>query len=203
MDTETFKLLQQADWATIGRALLAFARWRASNYAWRQGYDDGLGLGETCEDIVQEVILKTINGDRHWDPSKGKLLPWLRDQVRSEIDHHFYQSANQHEIPFPQNEDQEDESVEQIIPFNDSLHASIPKPEQAILDKEKRGIIKQRVDSLYDAIDGIPVLEEIFEAILDGCEPKPRELAKQLGIPVQDVNNRLKRIRRRARKGAK
>jgi predicted transcriptional regulator len=40
-----------------------------------------------------------------------------------------------------------------------------------------------------------------MNAILNGCEPKPRYLAAELGVSFEDINNRLKRLRRRAMKG--
>ena len=57
--------------------------WLTANYRWRYGNNFELAVGVTVEDIVHEVIEKTMNGTRQWDPDKGELLPWLRDQVKS------------------------------------------------------------------------------------------------------------------------
>ncbi|HOU12774.1 MAG TPA: hypothetical protein PKZ84_06630 [Anaerolineae bacterium] len=203
MDIETFKLLQQAGWDTIGKKLLAFTVWRAQNYRWRRGDGFELVVGKTCEDIVQEVILKTLNGDRHWDPNKGELLPWLKDQIKSELDHFAKSTAHRYEKPIPQDENQEDDTgmLDCLAQIHNSINTSISEPEQAIVDTEDRAGIKQQVNALFEIVDGVPELEQILEAVIDGCEPKPRELADWLSISVQEVNNRLKRIRRQARKG--
>ena len=44
----------------------------------------------------------------------------------------------------------------------------------------------------------IRTLQKIMDLIMEGVEPEPRSLAAYLGIDVAEVNNRLKRLRRRA-----
>ena len=63
--------------------------------------------------------------------------------------------------------------------------------------KKEHLLQAERVNALFQAVSGEQELEEVLEAIMNGCEPKPRYLAAELGVPVEDINNRLKRLRRR------
>ena len=74
-------------------------------------------------------------------------------------------------------------------------------PEAILLEKEAAAQAAERADVVFQAVNDEPELEAVMSAILDGCEPKPRYLAAQLGISVEGINNRLKRLRRRAMKG--
>lgn len=199
LDPETYRLLYEQDWDAIGKELVAFAVFWARNYKWRRGETWELAAGETVADIVQEVIVKTIEGRRKWDPHKGALVPWLKDQVKSEIDHLCHSRPHKYEVPIPENEDGEElaDRVVHCASRRSNLDPTLIRdPEEIILKQEE---IKQREDALFQAADGDPQLEEILDVITD-CEPKPRHLAAEIGVPVEDINNRLKRLRRRALK---
>jgi RNA polymerase sigma factor (sigma-70 family) len=201
LNSEVFNELQQADWRTIGKDLVAFARWWADHYQWRSGGTQLLPQGKTLEDVVQDVIVKTIEGRRHWDPRKGPLLPWLKDQIRSEIDALAKSAPHTRELAFP--EDQEGylpaEDIEYPA-FENGVFpgAASPDPTLITIEEEERAYDKQMADALFDAVDHQPELEQVLVAILDGCDPEPRYLAETLGTSVQDINNRLRRLRRRA-----
>ncbi len=60
--------------------------------------------------------------------------------------------------------------------------------------------MERRANMIFNAVSGEPELEEVVEAIINGCEPKPRYLAAEIGVPVEDIYNRRKRIRRRVSK---
>ena len=76
LEPETLDLLQEMDWSAIRKALLTYTTWRARSYRWNRGESSDLAKGYTVEDVVQEVIVKTFEGVRKWDPEKGQLLPW-------------------------------------------------------------------------------------------------------------------------------
>jgi DNA-directed RNA polymerase specialized sigma24 family protein len=201
LNPDTFRQLQEANWAVIGKALTTFAHYWADRYQWRRGTSDLLPQGNTIDDIVQRVILKTIEGTRSWDPAKGPLLPRLKDQVKSEIDALAKSAAHTREIPFPRTEDGEEltNSVEQRAVENGILgDPHPPTPETVILAGEEAERVKKKTNALFEAIEGEEELEVVLEAIINGCEPKARYLAEAIGIPVGDVYNRLKRLRRRA-----
>jgi hypothetical protein len=58
-----------------------------------------------------------------------------------------------------------------------------------------------KIDALLEASSGHPELEEIVYAIVEGqCDGKPRELAKYLGKPVEEIYQNVRALRRRAEK---
>ena len=65
-----------------------------------------------------------------------------------------------------------------------------------LIEKEK---MEWRRAMIAQWAGGIPELEKVVDAVASGCEPKPRHLAMELGVPVEDIYNRMKRLRRRAR----
>lgn len=107
MDEEKFELLSKADWKVIGEKLTAFAAFRAWNYKWKHGGNLGLAAGQTAEDIAQEVIVKTIEGTRNWDPQRGPLMPWLYEQAKSLIDHLYQSKAHRYERRISETDDGE------------------------------------------------------------------------------------------------
>ena len=198
-----FRQLQEADWGAIGKELLAFAVWWAERYPWRSGTTQILPRGNTLEDIVQQVILKTIEGRRKWDPAKGPLVPWLKDQIKSEIDALAKSAPHNREIPFPEGEEGEErqdlqDKVEQRAVESGVLGRTRPQsPESIVLEREEAERTAEKVNAIFQAVEGEPELEEVLDAILAGCV-RPRDLAEELDVPIREIYNRLRRLRRRA-----
>ena len=175
-----FKELSEADWGAIGAELLAFAAWRARNYRWAAGRRIDFAPGIALDDVVQRVIEKTLSGERRWDPQRGPLIPWLKDQVKSILDALAQSASSRYEMLPPGDNNEVEKRDAMQVP-----------------DPEKNALVKARIDALFGAVSDEPELEEIVEAIISGCDPTPRHLADELGVAVNDVNNRLKRLRRR------
>lgn len=184
MDEKTLRLFEGTDWRVIRRELLAYVTWRAHHYWWYRGHDLELTEGATVEDVVQEVIVKTLSGIRHWDPTRGELLPWLQAQSNSIIDALAKSAPHRHEVC--------------LLEAEAPTVTQLSDPLEIILEKEVKKQLEQKVDTLLRIVETEPELKEVLEVILEGCEPKPRHLAVELGVPVEDINNRLKRLRRRA-----
>ena len=202
MTPEIYQLLKNTDWDVVGKQLLAFTIWRVQNYRWGTYSRWELPQGKTPEDIVQQVIEKTLSGKRHWDPQEGPLLPWLKDQVKSIVDALFQSAAHRHEVQIPEDEDTH-ESLDSIPPqqqTTENFATPILDPEINLMEKEEAEWTAKNVNALFAALSGEPELQQVLTAMLDGCEPKPRFLAKELGVSVSEINNRLKRLRRHAMK---
>ncbi len=208
MDPSVFEQLQKADWGEIGKRLVVFAERLARRYYWQTGtWCNHLAKGATPEDIVQHVITKAFAGERQWDPARGPLETWLRWCIKS-VMYALYQAGN-HEVQ-PPIETEEEGSMDWMDWIDWAAwkrgyvgsNSPPQTPEETLLAAEEHTAAKQRVQVLLDDVSDAPELERIILAILDGCEPKPRFLAEELNIPVEEVNNQLKRLRRRIRKEA-
>ena len=193
---QIFSFLATTNWDEVSRRVLAYTISLAQNRRWRGqigGVDKSAELtnGVSCEDIVQQLIEKTIKGERKWDPDKGELEPWLCAQVKSAISHLIESSVHKHERA-DVSEELDNRPATAVVA---SSSARFAVGTEIIVLREIDAAAK--VAAIYDVTADDPEVEELVTAILDGCESKPRMLAQQLGTDVQDINNRLKRLRRR------
>lgn len=199
-----FQELHAADWENIGKEMLSFALWWASRYRWSSGSPEILPLGNELADVVQRIILQTINGERNWDPDKGELLPWLKDQTKSVIDALAKSASHRKENPiFSEEDDGLSDRKEMIaLEINPSENQDRMSPEEFIIcqenEQERRDRALYKYSALFCAIEGDTELEEILEAVIDGVDLKARLLAGKLEVPVEDIYNRLKRLKRKA-----
>jgi len=191
LDQITYGLLERQDWGRIGPRLAAYAAKKARAYCLVR-YGRELALGTTAEDITQAVILDTISGQRHYDPNKGELLPWLYSQVRSEVDALAKSAPRRHEVPltFGQGRDEaEEEPLERFSPPltpSDDPGESVP----ASIDA------KRAFDAVCELVKGDQELESMLLVLADGCDPRPRFIAEELGVPVETVYNCKRRLER-------
>lgn len=191
--------LWQADWGTLRNELLAYATWRAGYYRWYRGGPPELAAGQTVEDVVQEVIIKSLSGVRRWDPDKGPLLPWLQDQVKSVIDALAHSAAHRREVQTPAGDGRAGSPRGESADLaTSSLRGATGDPLEILLEKERQVELERRVSALRAAVAAEPALRELLEAILVGSATRPRHVAATLGVPVADIYNRLKRLRRLA-----
>jgi DNA-directed RNA polymerase specialized sigma24 family protein len=199
---ETFQQLKETEWGSVGQELLAFTIQRVQNYKWGTYSWQELPKGRTPEDIVHHIIEKTLTGERHWDPQKGPLVPWLKDQVKSVVDAVCHSATRRREIPTPTDadEDSDDLRSSQRLALDNFPSPTEVNPENILLEKEEAEWEAKKINALFAAVSGQPELQQILSVIMDGCEPKPRYIAAEIGVSESEVNNRLKRIRRHALK---
>lgn len=193
--------LRSQDWGEIGPKLLAFAEFRARMYRWSRGTTEILPKGHTLKDVVQKVIIKTINRDRKWDPDKGDLVPWLLDQVKSELDALAKSASHKYEGPIVENDPGTSDDNAYQVQYE---LVERQTPETILLEKEERlereQQAKRKVDSIFQAIEDDAELEELVNAMMEGHGPKPRFLAEALNVEVEDIYKRRKRLLRRVGK---
>jgi DNA-directed RNA polymerase specialized sigma24 family protein len=180
MDDRCRAGLVEADWKDIGVRLAGYASWKARNAAWRCGGSAVLAGGRTAEDIASEAILKVLAGDRGWDPDRGPLLPYLRRVVDSLLSHLALSADNR-------------------LVQTDGRRLAAGVPVQSLLGNPTASS-DERINELRRALarDRDEALLVIVDAVLAGCEPRPQALAATVGVAVHEINNRLKRLRRRA-----
>ncbi len=199
MEIKTFEDLElEANRKRIGKLLCAVSRVWAGRYPQLDyGLNGELALGVTHEDIVQTVIQKAISGERRWDPKKGELEPWLKEQVKSEVSNLATKAATLRESVLP--EVQPEEGSLDRLEFSsrsvaDSLFTQPKTPEAVMLTRER---IQQEADLIMAAPDGDPELEQLLDVILETHLVKPAELAQRLNRPVDEVYHLLRKLRRR------
>lgn len=197
MEPELLERLNAQDWKRLGRVLVRYALWRARINAWKEGArDTSVRLGRSAEDVVAAVIAKVFAGERTWDPARGELLPTLKRQVDSELDHLWKRQAGRKEVPAPEDaptREAQEAHAASLDPFSEPSN-----PEAHTQRREELVTATARVTALFGAVADDPELQELIDAVLEIGRTEPRHLATHLGVPVKDVYNRLKRLRRRA-----
>lgn len=85
-----------------------------------------------------------------------------------------------------------------MLDIEDLFNAQALNPLEMLIEQEAWTQQVKHVEQLLQAVSGEPELEQIVQLIISGCEPRPRYLATESGVPVNEINTRLKRLRRRA-----
>lgn len=164
--------------------LILFASVRCSELTWH-GILGGAPLrGKEPGDYVQEAIQLFFVGRRKWDPEKCSLKAFLEGVIRSTTNHNSEDKENTDTIRSRAANEQGEE-----IDLMDQL----PSNELSFEEKEK---IEERETRLWEFIDFLsdhPEISPVFEAIYDGVI-KPASIAERLGISVNEVTNRKKRL---------
>ena len=202
MNTSKLQMLQEFPWEDHYPGLVAIADHIIQGKSWNM---ELIPKGQTAESIVQDVIDKTITGQRNWDPDRGPLLMWLKWVIRSDISHLATSAAHRSEVHSDkfEEEDSEDEAFEAWV-YQSSLHNSENEsPEDKIInvetETERNEIARAKIEALLEVSNGKPELEAIVFAMIDGnCSSKPQDLAAFLGKPVKIINQNLRTLRRKA-----
>ena len=201
-----FLELTEEEWKELFSDLLAYTIGLVRKKYWRH---DLLPKGLAEEDIVQRLVIKTINGERNWDPSKIDLRTFLFTQIKSLVSHLFEYKEYKHETHVDETEDDLLEVIDREMlasPDNESPYTM--SPEDALLAKEKRDKdkldAKKTIDALIEECSEDPELEEVLYAVEEllgrGQSAGKHDLAEYLGVPREDIYNRVKRLRRRVQK---
>ncbi len=219
MDEDIYRELVNQDWPALYGKLVLYAHYRARvmNYPRRtEGHSElraelgvepdlELGLGQTVLDVVHTVIAKAFEGKRHWRPSDGPLLPWLKRQVDSEMDH-LYQSKDFRTETQLEKTDEEGHLLVEMervhhLEGNSDLAAHARRLEDANVEGEERLAqeehARRQVDRLLDVISDDPELMVIFDAMMDGAD-KAENIARLKALPVEEVYRLKRKLRRRA-----
>lgn len=178
---------------------MKYATWRAQYYGWLDSSNNLLsGLDFTIDDIIQEVIIRAISGDREWDPSRGNLLNWLKFQINSVMDAWIKSARGKFEVPFAaDNEDPDTKESTDSISLEEAADGKIHGSEKALIDRETTQDEQHFLSLVFDAISDDPELVTLFDAIVDLGDNRPRILAEALNTSTTDINNRKRRWARR------
>lgn len=177
-------------WAEYHKRLTLHAGGLFIAYGWRVNRNWAGPGGVTPGDIAANAILKVLDGTRRYDPSTGlKLMTFLRNVVRSLVNHLAEAADTQHRRPMPQVRLNDAEDPADIEPEGDEPEPLENCIKNEILDKLKA----------VAAEDGDSLVAKILEC-LDADITKPAEIAEYLNVDVKTINNAQKRLWRKTEK---
>ncbi len=186
---QVFTLLESHPWDETIARLALYAKRKMMRLMWRNSREGTPPGGKEPEDIVQEVIARTFDGKRMWDPVKHPdLYPWLQGQVDSLISGLVRSRENRQTISITTFEE---------MPFLEESETETP--ERLALEAEKESECETVILEILDFLQTEPELKRIVEAILDSPTgaPKRADLAAKLDITVEELESRKKRLFRR------
>jgi hypothetical protein len=151
---------------------------------------DKLIGGTQTADIVQDAICKLYTGERTWDPKTNPdLLKFLTKSIIPSLVYNYYNdSLVKTEIRSSDLNPSLSEEKEDTGDFWENTKGKGPLPDEEIYAKEIINTIRKNLEEDNDD-DGLIIFEEIIKG------NKPLEIKEDLGIPIKDIYNAIKRIR--------
>ncbi|MDX2086351.1 MAG: ECF-type sigma factor [Kofleriaceae bacterium] len=165
--------LREADWDVLTPRLVASARWRYIVATGRCPH------GSAAEELVQEAIVRVLDGRRSWhrdDPPE--LWRFLSGVMRSIVDEIFKKRRRETQ----RRDDQDIDGIE------------VPSVASVLFDP--RLDLEPRLDLIEEAIGDDEELQTLYLAILE-CPGKREDIAAYLEMPVSNVSVLTKKMQRR------
>lgn len=148
----------------------------------RRAFGPALGAPE---DYVNQAILDTLNGDRHWREDIG-LFQHLCGVISSLVS----RDANRKENAAVS-------QVESGVAGTESPDTG-PDPEEHLLATEAEARQRQLIERVRSDLQDDPPLQALAELILTHADPPPpRRLAEAIGCSVEIVYQMRRRLQRR------
>jgi hypothetical protein len=187
------EILRGPDGERIWLALVDYAQKLARRRGWRS--DKTLPQGSSPRDIVGDVVIKLLEGERIWDETKEpSLLNASKGMVRSETGHLFADYEVSHVEPIektvPDGNQRNAEMFEKEVPY--------PNPQQELLEREQAHLEMTALVLILEEIEGEGDLESVFLALY--TSDSPQEIAEQTGLPLQRVYSLRRELQRKAAK---
>lgn len=200
VSSEIYEILASADWETLGKNMLARAIWRGST-RYRITPTTLFARGCSIDDVISHIIQSVFEGSRKWDPRQKDLEEWLLSQVDSVMDWWLKLRENKNlvyeEFESIERKEDGDTGFAQSSELEVVLRYGLPDPETLVVKDIDEEEANELYNALFDDTSDDPELQEVILAIMDIDNPKPSDVAEKLGIPVEDVYNRKKRLKRR------
>jgi len=181
-----FARMTEAEWKDLYKRARLYAY---MNYGWLQAKIGGLIL----DDVIIEAIEDIFFGARQWPvidkqgrDKKVSLCVFVCQTIRSKVSHILEKEKRKIYL----DESGEDEHSEFL--------AEMMKA-QRVYGADQRVIYNQLCERLLESVRDDPFLTRILRKLIETPDLEPRDIAKQMTLPVTEVRNALKRLSRRLR----
>lgn len=207
MKIETLNAISEISdeqWQQIILDLGGYAVSVSRRLRWRTKNPIELPCGETVDSIVSQALEKVFSGDREWDPKQDPdIKRYLMGVVDSLLNHLAESKDNALLTPTPKPDSADAPAWErgssQRDPTTDWLVPARHSPETVMLEKERTRLENRALELLIDECSDDQLLLKVLEAKMDGHD-KPAEIAKAVGISIQEMYNATKRLDRKLEK---
>jgi DNA-directed RNA polymerase specialized sigma24 family protein len=156
--------------------LKAAARFRSRNIGARRGH---------CgpDDLLQEAIVRTLDGTRHWIPARVSFFQYLLGAIKSIANHWPGQREGARGDP---------SKVEATCVAAHHLH-----PAARLHGLERQILARDELATIRNAFNGDDMVQQIIDGLSE--EMTGPEIQEVLGITQTQLETAMKRLRRKAR----
>ncbi len=186
------EILRGTEGDRIYLLLLDYADVLARVHGWREG--KMLPGGASPEAVVNEVIVKVLDGTRSWDEGREpSFLNALKGMVRSEIGH-LYQKAEERLVePIALTRPEGEERTADSFAVTD-LHPEELDPEQHLLKRERALLESAALKLIMEEIEGKGDLEFVFLALYEAKDLS--DIAEKTGLSIERVYSLRRELQR-------
>jgi hypothetical protein len=207
MNMETLNAISEIsdeEWQQIILDLGWYAVSVSRRLRWRTKNPIDLPRGETVDSIVSKALEKLFSGDREWHPKQDPdIKRYLMGVVDSLLNHLAESKDNTllTRTPEPDSADAPawESGSSERDPATDWLVPARHSPETEMLEEERTRLENRALELLIDECSDDQLLLKVLEAKMDGHD-KPAEIAKAVGISIQEMYNATKRLDRKLEK---
>lgn len=176
-------------WDTIMTNLRYHAEKRMARFEW-QGQRKAKRHTSQAEDIVQDAVVKFLDGSRQWNRTRyPRLYEFLRGIVDSEIEHRSKSWDNQHLWSMAVLTEAEQVQVSRTPD-------PTPGTEQTVMSQQAEEALTRWLTAFDESLHNDPPLRKLLAAVLDGVEHR-RDLVALLDVTASDLDNARSRLQRR------
>ncbi len=170
--------IDDSQWSLIIASLIIHASYKFRLNSWKCQ----LPKGNEAKDIAFEAINDLLTGERNWNTEK---YPEIIDFLKGVVDSKIYNLARSG-----------DHKSRTMADNDEIVSKAKSKPDSEYeIEVEKEEEFRDR---LFECVSGDDVLEETLLYLVE--DYKPRDIAQELDIPVDEVYNRIRRLRRHLNK---
>lgn len=198
--------LGEIDWKKVIPELVIVSIGLARRRYWRSPDPDFLAKGLSPEDVVHECLKKIFENNWHWDPeTHPDFVKFMKESVLPSFYAKLVRSRDNTLVrPFREDPNNPGGTIEPVPASSDLKHAAHicgeQRNQEEVLIEEEEASDRARqakviVDRLLEATQGDTTMTAILEAAMDGTS-KPQAISQHAKIPVKDIYNAQKKLRR-------
>jgi hypothetical protein len=181
-----FARMTEAEWKDLYKRARLYSY---MNYGWLQSKIGGLVLEDVIIDAIEDIYFGTRQWpvlDKQGRDKKVSLCVFVCQTIRSKVSHILEKEKRRGY----QDEGPEAEQSEFLAEL---MRA------QTIYGPDQRVAYQELCERLLDSVSDDPFLTRIVRRYIETPDLEPRDLAKQMKLPVTEIRNALKRLSRRLR----
>ena len=193
-EEEILDFLSKQNWGEIAKQLAAFVI-SYMNYCSKKKYKEwNLPKGNRAEDIAQQAITLVLSGKRKWNTTKyPDFLRFMQFSVCRSLISNLYSNKEEQTTNKLSQTDYFFSGEDDSSQINDGSIIGFDLHYEEIIDNKKF------IQELEKELNGDDTGQLVLLAIIE-TDAKNKEIAADLGIPINEVTNAKKRIKRAVEK---